>query len=214
MADVRVAACLILSALVLNGCGARASESPQPGITPTPVTRAARTAAAQPSPTPLPHFPTAIVYADPVTRRPVWPTPPPACAVSPATNERPDLGPTIATIGEAPISMASTVLPVIPWRNEFIRSVWVIDRSADGELILSGRRTDGEGIAQFIRQGGQRPTEQVRIPDAARFGPTTTPTGARYADHQIYLVLSSPGCWEFTAKLGDVSRTLTVWVYN
>lgn len=211
MADVRVAAYLILGALVLNGCGVGASESPEPSASPTPVTRAARTAAARASPTPIPQFPTAIVYADPVTRRPVWPTPPPACAVSPAANERPDLGP---TIGEAPIWIASTVLPVIPWRNEFIRSVWVIDRSADGELILSGRRTDGEGLVQFIRQGGQRPTEQLRIAEAARFGPTTTPTGARYAEHQIYLVLSSPGCWEFTAKLGEVSQTVTVWVYN
>jgi hypothetical protein len=187
------------------------SASDQPG-TPTPGTRAAQTAAARASPTPMPRFPTAVIYSDPATGRPVWPTPPPICRVSAAGNERPDLGP---SIGTGPIWVASTALPVIPWRNEFIRSVWVVDRAAEGDLTLSGRRTDGDGVARFVSQGAQSATEQLRIPSASRYGPTTgSPTAARYADHQVHLVLPSPGCWEFTARLGQETSTFTVFVYN
>ena len=83
-----------------------------------------------------------MVYLDPANGQLVWPTPPAGCGVSPGGNQRPDLG---VTIGESPIWMAATALPIIPWRNEFVRSMWVIDRSADGELIVSGKRTDGDG---------------------------------------------------------------------
>ncbi len=210
---VIVAAALGAALLLAASCsgGAGSASDPRAG-TPTPVTRAARTAAARVPPTALPRFPTAVIHSDPATGRPVWPTPPPTCRVSPVGNERPDLGP---TMGEGPIWMASTVLPVVPWRNEFIRSVWIVDRSADGDLTLSGRRTDGEGIARFVTQGAQSTTEQLRIVSANRVGSTTvSPAAARYADHQITLVLSSPGCWEFTARLGQETATFTAFVYN
>ena len=208
-----VAVALGAALLLTASCSAGGGNAPdQRGATPTPVTRAARTAAARVPPTVLPRFPTAIIYSDPATGRPVWPTPPPTCRVGPVGNERPDLGP---TMGAGPIWMASTVLPVVPWRNEFIRSVWVVDRSAEGDLTLNGHRTDGEGIARFVTQGAQGATEQLRIVSANRVGSTTaSPTAARYADHQVYLVLSSPGCWEFTARLGQERATFTTFVYN
>jgi hypothetical protein len=133
--------------------------------------------------------------------------------VSAINVERPDLGP---TIGESPLWMASQVLPVVPWRNEFIRSVWVVERSAEGDLILSGRRTDGTGTAQFVRPGGERATEQLRVTAAGRVGsPTASPTAARYADNQVYIVLPSTGCWEVTARLGsEMTRIFTFYVYN
>lgn len=182
-------------------------------MTPTPVTRAARTAAAIGSPTPIPRLPTATIFLDPATGRPVWPTPPATCAVSLTGSERSDLGP---TIGETPLWMASQVLPIVPWRNEFVRSVWVVDRAAEGDLILAGRRTDGPGVAQFVRPGGERATEQLRIASAGRVGsPTASATAARYADNQVYIVLPSPGCWELTARLGsEITRTFTFYVYN
>jgi hypothetical protein len=119
-------------------------------------------------------------------------------------------------MGESPLWMASQVLPVVPWRNDFVRSVWVVERAAEGDLILAGRRTDGPGAAQFVRPGGERATEQLRITSAGRVGsPDASPAAARYADNQVFIVLPSPGCWELTARLGSaVSRTFTFYVYG
>jgi hypothetical protein len=205
---------LVVSLAMSAGCAVSAGGSPDPkSLTPTPVTRAARTAAAVTTPTPLPRLATAAIFSDPATGRPVFPTPPPSCAVSAVNAERPDLGP---TIGESPLWMASQVLPVIPWRNEFIRSVWVVDRTAEGDLILSGRRTDGDSVAQFVRPGGERATEQLRITSAGRVGsPNASPAAARYADNQVLIVLPSPGCWQITGRLGsEISRTFTFYVYG
>ena len=205
---------LLLAVAVLSACSAAASGSGDSRpTTPTPVTRAARTAAAQASPTPIPRLPTGVTFSDPATGRLVYATPPPTCPVSPVGAERPDLGP---TIGESPIWMASRVLPALPWQNEFIRSVWVVERGTEGDLILAGRRTDGPGAAQFIRPGGERATEQLRIASAGRVGSAdASPAAARYADNPVFIVLPSPGCWEVTARLGTgVTRTLTFYVYN
>ena len=203
----------IALALVLTACGTFAGSMPDAAaVTPTPSTRAAQTALARGSPTPLQRFPTAVVYLDPRSSQPIWPTPPTGCNVSGTETERPDLGP---TIGQSPIWIASTVLPIIPWRNEFVRSVWIVDRDADGDLTLTGRRTDGEGVVRFLRPGGERATDQLRIPTASKFGPTTgSPQAARYADHQVYLAIPSPGCWELTARLAEEVRTFTMYVYN
>src|SRR5207248_3272756 len=159
---------LAVVAVMLVACSSAGENATgSSGGTPTPVTRAARTAAARDAATPVPRLATAPILLDPITRRPIWLTPPPSCLVSPAGEERPDLGP---TIGETPIWVASAALPVIPWRNEFVRTVWVIDRSAPGDLVLSGRRTDEAGAVQFIRQGGERATEQLHVPSAGRIG--------------------------------------------
>jgi hypothetical protein len=203
---------LALIALV-TGCGATASSAPDPRtLTPTPVTRAARTAAAQTEPTGIPRLPTAVIFSD-SAGRPVFPTPPPACAVSAVNSERPDLGP---TIGEAPLWMASRWLPVIPWQNDFIRSILVVERGNDSDLILTARRVDGAGSAQFLRPGGERATEQLRISSAGRTGsPDASPTAERYADNPVFIVPPAPGCYEITARLGPaVTRTMTIYVYN
>src|SRR3954454_11850876 len=97
------------------GCAPTSATTAADTGTPTPRTRAAQTAAAIGTPTLLPRFPTGVVYLDPANGQPVWPMPPAGWSVSPASNQRPDLG---VTIGESPIWMAATALPIIPWRNE------------------------------------------------------------------------------------------------
>jgi hypothetical protein len=127
-------------------------------------------------------------------------------------DERPDIGP---TIGEGPIWLAAVALPVIPWRNEFVRTVWVVDRAAEGDLVISGRRTDAGGNVQFIISGGERATEQLHVIQASRVGAASdAPHADRYADLPVRLALPGPGCYELTAKLGAVQRTFTVYVYN
>jgi len=104
----------------------------------------------------------------------------------------------------------------VPWQNDFVRSVWVVERGIENDLILSARRTDGPGAAQFVRPGGERAAEQLRITSAGRVGsPDASPAAARYADNPVFIVLPSPGCWEITARLGAaITRTMTVYVYN
>jgi hypothetical protein len=112
--------------------------------------------------------------------------------------------------------MAGQALPVIPWRNDFVRAVWVVDRALEGDLILSGRRTDGEGTVRFIRQGGERATEQLHVPSAGRIGAANaqSPEAVRYADIQVRLALPAPGCYELQARLGEVQRTYVIHVYS
>lgn len=163
----------------------------------------------RPTATPIP---TAPIYVNPTTRQPVWPTPPVWCLVSPVGDERPDLGP---TMGEFPIWLVSRPLPVLPWRNELVRTVWVVDRSMSGDLVLTGRQTDGPALPQFIREGSGRATEQLVVSSAPRVGPTTaSPTAARYADIQIYLSVPQPGCYDLSARIGGYTSTFTVYLYN
>ena len=203
-------ACTLCLALVL-GCGPPGANPAQP-TTPTPVTRAARTAAALAVPSRTAIFPTAQVLIDGTTGRPIWPTPPADCDVSPSANERPDLGP---TIGSSPIWMASSALPVMPWRNEFFRAVWVVERVVEGDLTLSGRQVNGTAPIGFLRQGGERRTEQLRVPSVATVSVgSDSPHAARYADLPLYLDIPSPGCWEISARLGELTREFRFYIYN
>src|SRR5436309_1208630 len=124
---------MMLTSLALVACSA-----PSGAATPT---RTART----PTPSPIP-IATAVIYVD-SNRQPVWPTPPASCSTSAVASERPDLGP---TLGEFPLWLARRSLPVIPWRNELVRTVWVVDRAASGDLALSGHQVDGPGTVRFI----------------------------------------------------------------
>jgi hypothetical protein len=118
-------------------------------------------------------------------------------------------------MGQSPVWLASRVLPVIPFRGELIRTIWVVDRSAEGDLFLSGRQTDGPLAPAFIREGGGSPTSQLVISSAARVGSTTgSPTAARYADIAVYLSVPQPGCYEINARIGESTQAMTIYVYN
>ncbi len=203
---------LLVAMLVLTACSSPQSGPPTASANvPTPQTRAARTAAARGTPSAIAHLPTAIIYVD-AAGTPVWPTPPPACATTATTNLRPELGP---TVGESPVWVTSAALPVVPWRNELIRTRWLIESGAPGDLIISGRRTDGDGTARFIRQGAEGVSEQLRVPSAGaprsgRPGEEARP----YVDYPVLLVLPAPGCWELTARIGENSRTMRIFVYS
>jgi hypothetical protein len=199
--------------LTLVACAPTGTATPAATELPTPGTRAARTQAALANATAIPRFPTAAVLVDAITNRPIWPTPLAGCDVSTAGDLRPDLGP---TIGEGPLWLASVALPVVPWRNELLRAIMLVDRNAEGELVLSGRGTGDEGAIRFLRPGGERPTEQLHVQSAARIGAATeSPTAARYADIPLFLQLPKPGCYTLMARIGqNVQRTFTIEVYN
>lgn len=155
---------------------------------------------------------TAPIFVNPQSRQPVWPTPPVWCRTSSVADQRPDLGP---TLGQFPVWLASRALPVIPYRNELVRTVWVVDRSVSGDLVLSGRQTDGPAAPQFIREGSSAPTPQLIVSAAPRIGQTTgSETAGKYADIGVYLSVPQPGCYEITARIGEHTQAYTVYVYN
>ncbi|MSQ23018.1 MAG: hypothetical protein EXR58_00470 [Chloroflexi bacterium] len=169
-----------------------------------------RTAGATlPKPTPIP---TAPIFVNPTSRQPIWPTPPVWCRVSPVGDARPDLAP---TIGDFPVWLAARPLPVLPWRNNLVRSVWVVDRSVTGDLVLTGRQTDGPAALDFIREGSGSPTSQLIIQSAPRIGSTSaSPTAPQFADIQVFLSAPQPGCYEISSRLGDYVQTYTLYFYN
>lgn len=118
-------------------------------------------------------------------------------------------------MGQFPVWLASRVLPVLPYRNELVRTVWVVDRTVSGDLVLSGRQTDGPANPQFIREGGSSPTPQLVITSAPRVGsPTASETAAKYADVAVYLSVPQPGCYEITSRIGEYNQTYTLYIYN
>jgi hypothetical protein len=84
-----------------------------------------------------------------------------------------------------------------------------------GDLALAGHQLDGPGTVRFIREGSQRPSEQLVVQSAGSVGAqSTAPTAARYADVQVLLSFSQPGCYELRARLVDLTRTFIVYAYN
>ena len=118
-------------------------------------------------------------------------------------------------MGAFPVWLAARPLPVLPWRNELVRTVWVVDRSVTGDLILSGRQTDGPSAPQFLREGSGGATSQLIIASAPRIGSTTaSANAAKYADIQVYLSAPQPGCYEINARIGEFTQTYTLYLYN
>ncbi len=178
----------------------------------TSPSRAASSTRTAPTPTAtaIP-IPTAVIQVD-MNRQPVWPTPPASCPTSMPASERPDLGP---TVGEFPLWLASKALPVIPWRNELVPTVWVVDRSVAGDLMLSGHQVDGPGSVRFIREGSQHASQQLVVQSVGSVGAqSTASTAAHYADIQVLLSFSQPGCYELRSRLTDLTRIFTVYTYN
>jgi hypothetical protein len=118
-------------------------------------------------------------------------------------------------MGQFPIWFASRALPVLPYRNELVRMVWVVDRSVSGDLVISGRQTDGPASPQFIREGSSSPTPQLIVTSAPRVGSTSgSETASKYADIGVYLSVPQPGCYEITARLGEHTQSSTIYIYN
>lgn len=196
----------VLMLLLFSGC----APQQQQAAAGQPTRFPSRTTATPPQPTGTP-IPTAPIFVN-RDRQPVWPTPPVWCRVSTVGDTRPDLAP---TIGDFPVWLAARPLPVLPWRNELVRTVWVVDRSVAGDLVLMARQTDGPAAPQFIREGNETATSRLVIGSAPRIGSTTSSaTAARYADILVYLSVPQPGCYEINSRIGEYRQTHTIYFYN
>ena len=103
-----------------------------------------------------------------------------------------------------------------PWANpeERIKTLWVFSQKASGRLVITGRRLDGEGIARFQDDGvGGIPKDALDIDDWRRRawpGNATPEVRRDYAFVPNYVIFPSPGCWQFTVRLGAEDTRITI----
>jgi hypothetical protein len=88
-----------------------------------------------------------------------------------------------------------------------MKTLWVIAREAEGDLIVTGRRLDGPGNLTFSRAGSQRSGALVIASATRERGarPTGAPTEIlqQYAFWPSAVFYPSMGCWELTARIGE-----------
>jgi hypothetical protein len=92
------------------------------------------------------------------------------------------------------------------WRSgEPVKTLWVLLRTSEA-VRIRGRRLDGPG-ALTLRRGDDPPADTLVIPNPAR--QSVIPGGAppeimrAYAFLPSHVFYPSPGCWEFTIRLGE-----------
>jgi hypothetical protein len=95
-------------------------------------------------------------------------------------------------------------------RDQARKTLWVLLRTS-AEMRISGRRLDAPGVLKFDGVGDP-PTEELVIADPSRR--SVRPTGAppeimrAYAFIPSLVFYPSPGCWEFTIRIGDAEHRI------
>ena len=102
------------------------------------------------------------------------------------------------------------------WSNaeERVKTLWVFSQKASGPLHIAGRRLDGEGTARF-QDGGVEgiPKDALDIDNWRRRawpGNATAEVRRDYAFVPNYVIYPSPGCWQFTVRLGSEETRITI----
>jgi hypothetical protein len=135
-----------------------------------------------------------------------------ACAVSPVEDPLPGIiGP---ITGQSPAWLVDG--NGRRWTNaeERVKTLWVLSKRASGPLHIEGRRLDGEGRARF-QDGGVdgMPKDALDIdnPWGRAWPGNATPEVRRaYAFVPNYVLYPSPGCWQFTVRLGADETRITI----
>lgn len=91
--------------------------------------------------------------------------------------------------------------------SSLVKSVWVVSREYEGDLVVEGRRLDGSGQLRFVARPEATATERATITDAhlRRMlpGDAADETTEQYAFASMYLIYPSPGCWQISVRLGE-----------
>lgn len=135
-----------------------------------------------------------------------------ACPVSPVEDPVPEIIGTIA--GQHPAWLIHG--NGRRWSNaeERVKTLWVFSQHASGPLHIVGRRLDGDGTARF-QDGGVDgiPKDALDIEEWRRraWPSNATPEVRReYAFVPNYIIYPSPGCWQFTVRLGQDETRITI----
>jgi hypothetical protein len=104
------------------------------------------------------------------------------------------------------------------WSNaeERTKTLWVFSQMASGPLHIEGRRLDGDGTTRF-QDGGVAgmPKNALEIEDWRRRawpGNATPDVRRDYAFVPNYVIYPSPGCWQFTVRIGADETQITIEV--
>lgn len=134
------------------------------------------------------------------------------CPATPVEDRLPEVITPMA--GSDPIWLVEGSFETWSGPDGLATAVWVLSRSAPGDLIVEGRRLDGPGTLRFQLGVDGEQVERAVIREPHRR--SVTPGGAsrdvmdQYAFVMMYVIYPSPGCWELTASLGELSRQIVV----
>ena len=125
------------------------------------------------------------------------------CSEPPRENRLPVIA---SMAGASPVWVVDAAFGVWPGSDKPVKTVWVVARSHQGDLRVTGRRLDGPGRAQFKKGVYGSIVDELVIPNAHRMG--VIPGGASsdvvrdHAFHPSYVIYPSSGCWELVARMG------------
>jgi hypothetical protein len=95
--------------------------------------------------------------------------------------------------------------------DEPVKTLWVLLRTGQS-VRIAGRRVDGPGQV-LLRRGDDMPAETLVVSNPIR--ETVIPGGVRPEVMQSYVFIPShvfypsPGCWEFTIRIGQDEARIT-----
>ena len=124
------------------------------------------------------------------------------CAQSPIEDRWPEvIGP---MLGQSPAWLVDGGATWV--KDEPVKTLWVI-RRGPGQVRITGHRIDRSGVAKFIREWDDPPSNELLVedPNVRRIIPHgASPEVLReYLFFGSNVVYDSPGCWEFDVVVGD-----------
>jgi hypothetical protein len=151
------------------------------------------------------------------------------CPITPVQDNRvPDL---ISVSGEFPIWFAIGTAMLVwtemsvsspPFPGRLDKTIVVVSTSEKGDLTITGKQLDGDGVALFTHTAKQRldktgqlvngefdpEPSQVWIIQAAEKGVMNSPPGYQY--HGFLIIYPRPGCYQLTAAFSKYSAHATI----
>jgi hypothetical protein len=133
---------------------------------------------------------------------------PDGCVATPAVNVLSVVGP---MVGTDPVWIVDGHSRDIGGPS---KTLWVVARTVDGPLRVTGRRLDGAGVLSF-QDGYQRPITRELVfenpaKQSVRPGGASAEVMRAYAFLPSYVIYPAAGCWEFTARLGSKEARFTI----
>ena len=133
---------------------------------------------------------------------------PAGCVATPAVNVLSVVGP---MVGTDPVWIVDGHSMDIGGPS---KTLWVVARTVDGPLRVTGRRLDGDGDLRF-QDGYHRPITRELVfenpaQQSVRPGGASAEIMRAYAFLPSYVIYPTAGCWEFTARLGSKEARFTI----
>lgn len=134
----------------------------------------------------------------------------PPCVATPMNDRLPGVIAPMA--GDGPVWLVQGLNG--RWIGEPIKSVWVVDRKAAGDLTVTGKRLDGTERLNFKAEMAA-PISGV-LTKAKPIDQSMTPGGAgadvmrQYVFVGSYVIYPAPGCWALDVALGPSRQRIIV----